>query len=160
MMLGNPSERIANALRKADSVARVARAAGVPKRSVQNVLEGAVPSVDRAEEICRALGLEFYIGPPRGLSRSDSYLPLSETAGLDWRNSQVREPPGPPYNVTRFDLFESVTDAESAELLARLADQLETASQAERDQLRGAITSVLDLASAKKISEVRGRSSA
>ena len=159
MMLGNPSERIANALRKADSVARVARVAGVPKRSVQNVLDGAVPSVDRAEEICRALGLEFYIGPPRAPSRFDANLSLSDTERFDWRNSQVREPPGPPYNLTRFELFESVTDAESAELLARLADQLETASQAERVQLRSVVASVLDLASAMKISNVRGRSS-
>ena len=39
--------------------------AGLPERSVQGVLEGHVPSIDRAAEICRALELEFYLGPVR-----------------------------------------------------------------------------------------------
>ena len=39
--------------------------ANIPARSLQNVLDGKIPSVKRAEEICQALGLEFYIGPPR-----------------------------------------------------------------------------------------------
>ena len=34
------------------------------------------PSLDRAAEICRALGLEFYIGPPRGEAGAEPpYLP-------------------------------------------------------------------------------------
>ena len=39
--------------------------AGLPARSVQGVLEGHVPSIDRAAEICEALDLEFYVGPAR-----------------------------------------------------------------------------------------------
>ena len=39
--------------------------AGLPVRSVQGVLEGHKPSLERAQEICEALGLELYIGPPR-----------------------------------------------------------------------------------------------
>ena len=39
--------------------------AGLPERSVQGVLEGHVPSIDRAAEICRALDLEFTLGPVR-----------------------------------------------------------------------------------------------
>ena len=39
--------------------------AGLPVRSVQGVLEGHSPSLERAQEICEALGLELYIGPPR-----------------------------------------------------------------------------------------------
>ena len=37
--------------------------AGLPARSVQGVLEGHVPSIHRAAEICEALDLEFYLGP-------------------------------------------------------------------------------------------------
>lgn len=39
--------------------------AGLPVRSVNGILEGHVPSVERAAEVAAALGLEFYIGPPR-----------------------------------------------------------------------------------------------
>ena len=39
--------------------------AGLPERSVQGVLEGHVPSIDRAAQICRALDLELTLGPVR-----------------------------------------------------------------------------------------------
>lgn len=42
--------------------------AGLPARSVQGVLEGHVPSIDRAAEICEALDLEFHLGPARSLA--------------------------------------------------------------------------------------------
>ena len=46
--------------------ARAAAAnANLPERSVQGVLEGHLPSIERASEICEALGLEFSVGPPR-----------------------------------------------------------------------------------------------
>ncbi len=49
---------------------------GLPHRSLQNVLDGKQPSINRTGEICRALGLEFYIGPPR-----------SDVAGpIKWKN--------------------------------------------------------------------------
>ena len=48
----------------------VAEAAGVPRRSVQGVLDGHIPSLTRAADICSALGLELRIGPPREISRS------------------------------------------------------------------------------------------
>ncbi len=38
-------------------------------RGIQGVLDGYVPSVDQAAEICDALGLEFYVGPARGDER-------------------------------------------------------------------------------------------
>ena len=41
-----------------------------------------VPSVDRAFEICKALGLEFYIGPPRESASPQS--PLQREAPPDW----------------------------------------------------------------------------
>jgi len=43
----------------------IAKSAGIPRRSVQSILDGKVPSLTRAESIAAALGLEFYIGPPR-----------------------------------------------------------------------------------------------
>ena len=53
--------------------------AGLPARSVQGVLEGHVPSIDRAAEICEALDLEFRLGPVR--SRDEP--PGTARAGRD-----------------------------------------------------------------------------
>ena len=39
--------------------------AGVPTASLTAFLRGHAPSVGHAADICGALGLEFYIGPPR-----------------------------------------------------------------------------------------------
>ena len=51
--------------RESLSVRSAAKRAGLPIRSVQGILEGHIPSVERAAEVADALGLEFYIGPPR-----------------------------------------------------------------------------------------------
>ena len=48
------------------SVRAVALRAGIPIRSVNSMLEGHIPSVERAVQVAAAVGLEFYIGPPRG----------------------------------------------------------------------------------------------
>lgn len=50
---------------RAASIPDVARRYGIPRRSLQSVLDGHVPSLERAAEICAALGLELYIGPRR-----------------------------------------------------------------------------------------------
>ena len=39
---------------------------GLSRDAIRSILRGRVPSVDRAVEICEALGLEVYIGRPRG----------------------------------------------------------------------------------------------
>ena len=57
------------------SVRAIALRAGMPVRSLQNVLDGHVPSITRAEEICDALGLELYIGPPRSAGSEISGVP-------------------------------------------------------------------------------------
>lgn len=44
---------------------RAARDAGLPRSAIRNAIEGHIPSIARAAEICNALGLEFYIGPRR-----------------------------------------------------------------------------------------------
>ena len=46
--------------------------AGLPVRSVNGILEGHVPSVERAAEVAAALGLEFYIGPTRAATAPPS----------------------------------------------------------------------------------------
>ena len=47
------------------SVRAIALHAGIPTRSVQGILEGHIPSIDRAAQVAAALDLEFYIGYPR-----------------------------------------------------------------------------------------------
>lgn len=51
--------------------ARAAAArAGLPTRSVQGILEGHIPSIERAAEVASALGLEFYVGPQRSTEQA------------------------------------------------------------------------------------------
>lgn len=45
---------------------RVAVEARLPGNAIRYVLEGREPKVGRMAEVCKALGLEFYIGLPRG----------------------------------------------------------------------------------------------
>ena len=44
---------------------RAAINSGLPQDAIRSVLNGHVPRLNRVEQICRALGLELYIGPPR-----------------------------------------------------------------------------------------------
>ncbi|MCY4598293.1 MAG: hypothetical protein OXF27_00005, partial [Acidobacteria bacterium] len=44
---------------------RAALGSGLPQDAIRWVLKGHVPRLNRVEQICRALGLELYIGPPR-----------------------------------------------------------------------------------------------
>ena len=39
--------------------------AGLPQDAIRSILNGHTPKLDRAAKVCAALGLEFYIGPPR-----------------------------------------------------------------------------------------------
>ena len=92
------------------SLRAIAVRAGMPVRSVQNVIDGHVPSVTRAEEICNALGIELYIGPPRA------------TADVI---SDVPEAPG----------LVPVSDRRLAKMLAILADEYEAMNPRGRDAL-------------------------
>ena len=48
---------------------RAALDADLPRDAIHRVIvEGRSPGVDRLEAICKAVGLEFYVGPPRGLT--------------------------------------------------------------------------------------------
>ena len=54
--------------RRGTSAIRAALDAGLSRDAIRSVLRGRAPSVDRAAEICEALDLEFYVGPPRAES--------------------------------------------------------------------------------------------
>ena len=45
------------------SAREIARRAGLPLRAVQNVLDGHMPGLRRAEDICAALGLQLSLDP-------------------------------------------------------------------------------------------------
>ena len=60
----------------------IAIRAGIPVRSLMGILEGHAPSIDRAAEVCEAIGLEFYIGPPRDAG-SQPPPPLASESGDD-----------------------------------------------------------------------------
>ena len=71
---------------------QVSEASGVPRRSVQSIIDGHTPSLARAEALCEALGLELYIGPPRddrdhgtGASVPGSRLQVAPTTARDLR---------------------------------------------------------------------------
>ena len=49
-----------------DTSIGAARRAGLPRDAIRSVLRGHPPTLPRAAKICEALGLEFYVGPPRG----------------------------------------------------------------------------------------------
>ncbi len=69
--------------RRGVSPIRKALDAGLNRDAIRSVLRGRVPSVDRAAEICDALGLEFYIGPPRnesGAQPAEHSPPSGESA--------------------------------------------------------------------------------
>lgn len=51
--------------RSGRTAANVSKAATGQKDAIKRILDGHSPSIDRAEKIAHALGLEFYIGPPR-----------------------------------------------------------------------------------------------
>jgi len=52
--------------RRGTNAYRTAVDAGLPQNAIRSVLRGREPGSDRLAEICRALELEFYVGPPRG----------------------------------------------------------------------------------------------
>ena len=51
--------------RRGRTAANVSKEATGQKDAIKQILDGHVPSINRAEKIAQALGLEFYIGPPR-----------------------------------------------------------------------------------------------
>ncbi|MEG9884866.1 MAG: helix-turn-helix transcriptional regulator [Hyphomicrobiales bacterium] len=62
------------------SVRAAALRANLPVRSIQAIMEGHVPSIERAAEIAKALGICFHIGAPEGEAPASSADP--ELIGL------------------------------------------------------------------------------
>ena len=61
--------------RRGSNPFRATRETGLPENALRYLLEGREPKAGRLAEICQALGLEFYIGPPRGESESPPSSP-------------------------------------------------------------------------------------
>ena len=71
-------EIVAERLRQTDAKPiSVALEAGLNRDAIRSVLRGRSPSVERAAEICDALGLEFYVGPPRAAADAAALSPAS-----------------------------------------------------------------------------------
>ncbi len=73
---------------------RAALDAGLPDNAIRYVLEGRAAKSDRLIEIARALGLEFYFGPPR-LAEIARLLGLPADAGADGILDALRRRGGP-----------------------------------------------------------------
>ena len=57
---------------------------GLPQDAIRWVMKGHVPRLNRVEQICRALGLELYIGPPRDVQiEADSAEPSRPLTRFD-----------------------------------------------------------------------------
>ena len=70
--------------RRGTNAYRAAVDAGLPQNAIRSVLRGREPGSDRLAEICRALELEFYVGPPRGRHEEASETPESSAGDPQW----------------------------------------------------------------------------
>lgn len=93
-------EAIREALRlKGTNPSRLAKENGWSVNAVRYILEGRAPSSRRLAEVCKALDLEFYVGPPR--FPEGSRLSVSQLAGelerlaSEARRIAAREKPAP-----------------------------------------------------------------
>ena len=102
----------------------IARAAGLPQRALYNVLHGHVPSLNRAVEICDALGLEFYIGPKRAAHVLDTdRLQLALEAadeGLAATDRMMSAGQKARLVLAIYDLFDDGSDVEAGARVIRL----------------------------------------
>lgn len=62
------------------SASSAALNAGLPRDAIRSVLRGHPPTFTRAAEICAALGVEFYIGPPRAPAAPGPRSPIPQWA--------------------------------------------------------------------------------
>lgn len=95
--------------RSGRTAANVSKEATGSKYAVKQILDGHIPSINRAEKIAHALGLEFYIGPPRE-AKSGQTTPHLSTFG----DAEEAAPGLAP-----------VRDRQLAEVLAIIADHYE-----------------------------------
>ena len=105
---------------------RAAKEARLPENSIRYVLEGHEPRAGRLIEICHALGLELYVGPPRKSAPEDE-VPDSDRI-REQRERYGELLPSRPLTPIR--------DRRLAELLTVLAEQWEVLNDAGRDALQ------------------------
>lgn len=104
---------------------RAAREARLPENSIRYVLEGHEPRAGRLIEICHALGLELYVGPPR--------KSLAGGGGAD--SDRIGEQRGRYGELFPSRPVTPVRDRRLAELLTVLAEQWEALNEAGRTAL-------------------------
>lgn len=103
---------------------RAAKDARLPKNSIRYVLDGHEPRAGRLIEICAALGLEVYVGPPR----------KAAAGARDADPGPIREQP-PPYAELPARPLTAVRDRRLAELITALAEQWESLNETGRHAL-------------------------
>ena len=105
---------------------RAAKEARLPENSIRYVLEGHEPRAGRLIEICHALGLELYVGPPRKRAPEDDGPDADRIREQRERYGELL--PSRPLTPIR--------DRRLAELLTVLAEQWEVLNDAGRDALQ------------------------
>ena len=142
--MGRPGEDYRATVERAlvgRSVAGSATAFGLPRDAIRRVLRGHDPRLSRADAICRALGITFTIGAPRGGRRSanaPTVLRLRDSVPPSGRST---------YAPRQRDSI-PVRDPRLAELLALLTEHWEELDPPERDRLAAGIAAILDLSGA------------
>ena len=132
---------------RGQSVRAAERLAGMPQRSIQAVLEGHIPSLDRAAAIASALGYELTIRPrepapdspyvSRNPAKSARFRRVTpEPEAPDFAASTPGPGPGPGPGPAPGETFERVADRHVAEILAAFADEYDAADGRTREALR------------------------
>ena len=112
-----------------ESYRSIAMRAGIPVRSLMGILEGHAPSIERAAEVCDAIGLELYIGPPReiGDSQPSQHAP-------DAGNDRVRDRSSTP-DVSGIVCTALSEDRRLTDIVQVLVDEFEALNEHGRTTL-------------------------
>lgn len=105
---------------------RAAKEARLPENSIRYVLDGHEPRAGRLIEICHALGLELYVGPPRrsaATEAADAHADLIREQAERYGDSLPSRPSTP------------IRDRRLAELITVLTEQWEALNEAGREAL-------------------------
>ena len=117
---------------------RAALAAGLPQEAIRQVINGHEPRAGRLSEICRALGLEFYVGPRRGptadqpapaMDQLDSE-PISGKPVVFDHGGEL--PSQAPFEGVLRSAIVPIADREIAAVIAALADEYEELDEPRR----------------------------
>lgn len=104
---------------------RAAKEARLPENSIRYVLDGHEPRAGRLIEICHALGLELYVGPPR--------KGAAEAAGT--QSHRIREQAEYYGDALPSRPSTPIRDRRLAELITMLSEQWEALNEAGREAL-------------------------